>query len=89
MITGILCPILSASFPEGIRDSILVVPLIPKKRAMRDDVRRRFSSACIAKSVMKKAFTKEKVSRRQVKTNMLREEPMALNDSRRFMPLFS
>lgn len=63
-IMGHLHPTLSANFPDGMRDSMLVIPLIPKKRAMRDEVRKRFFSACTAKRVMKKAFAKEKVSRR-------------------------
>lgn len=61
---GILHPALSASFPDGMRDSILVIPLIPKRRAIRDEDRRRFSWACRAKRVMKKAFVKEKARRR-------------------------
>ncbi len=61
---GILHPTLSASLPEGIRDSMLVVPLIPKRRAMRDEVKRRFSWAWTAKRVMKKAYVKEKARRR-------------------------
>lgn len=63
-IMGILHPTLSASFPDGMRDSILVIPLIPKRRAITDEARRRFSWACRAKRVMKKAFVKEKARRR-------------------------
>lgn len=86
---GNLCPILSDNFPEGMRNSILAIPLIPKRRAIKDTVRRRFCSACIAKSVMKKAFVKEKVKRRYVKISMFREEKMALNDRIRFRLVFS
>ena len=44
-IMGILWPILSASFPEGMRESMLVSPLIPKRRAMRAGSRSRVFSA--------------------------------------------
>jgi len=63
-IMGILQPTLSASFPDGMRGSILVIPLIPKRRAITDEDRRRCSWACRAKRVMKKAFVKEKARRR-------------------------
>lgn len=64
MVIGYLCPILSASFPDGIRESMLVAPLIPKSRTIRDKLMRRFSSAWIAKKVIRKAFVKEKTNRR-------------------------
>jgi len=67
---------------------MLVVPLIPKKRAMTDVAMRRFCSACIAKRVMKKASVKEKVRRRYDRISMFREEAMAFSDLRRFR-LFS
>ena len=86
---GDLCPILSDSFPEGIRNNMLAIPLTPKRRAIKDTVRRRLCSAYMAKSVMKKAFVKEKVKRRYVRISMFREEKMALNDRIRFRLVFS
>ena len=63
-IIGNLYSTLSASLPDGMRDNKLLIPWIPKNRAMRDEARSRFSWACTAKNVMKKAFVKEKINRR-------------------------
>ena len=41
-----------------------MVPLIPKRMAIREGTRRRLLSAYTAKRVMKKAYVNEKVRRR-------------------------
>ena len=61
---GPLKPNLSASFPDGMQESMYVIPRIPNKSAIRDGNRRRLFSACTAKKVMKKANVKEKEKRR-------------------------
>lgn len=61
---GHLYPILSASFPDGMRKSVFVVPLIPKRVAIREGTRKRLFSAYTAKRTMKKAYVNEKVRRR-------------------------
>jgi len=63
-IRGYLCPTLSASFPEGIRDTRLAIPLIPKNKAMREGTRTRVLLAYTAKRVLKKAYVKEKAKRK-------------------------
>lgn len=61
---GHLYPILSASFPDGIRERVFVVPPIPKRRAIREGTKRRLFSAYTAKRVIKKAYVNEKLRRR-------------------------
>jgi len=85
---GHLQPILSASFPEGMRESMFAIPLIPNRDAIRDGNRRRIFSAYTAKRVMKKANVKEKEKRTQVRIRNVREEMIILMEVRtlRFLP---
>jgi len=93
MMMGSLYPALSVSFPDGMRDNMFVMPLMPKRKATRDAMTDcgsgRIFSACIAKRVRKKAFVKEKTKRRYARISMFREELRALSDPRRFRLGFS
>ena len=64
IIRGIRYPLLSVNLPDGKRNMVFVTPLIPKRIAINDDERIRFSEAWIAKNVMRIAFVNAKVDRR-------------------------
>ena len=63
-ISGILYPILSDNLPEGKRNRVFVIPLIPKRTAINENERNRFSEAWIAKNVRRNACVNAKIDRR-------------------------
>lgn len=79
-ISGIRYPLLSDILPDGKRNRVFVIPLIPKRIAINEDERNRFSEAWIAKNVIRNAFVNAKIERRYEIIKIFLEETIFFKD---------